>query len=159
MLTGSTETAIKHTANPKNPPPTPSSSTAAATKPPSPKKLAFKLYEHRNSMKNLKMINPLGQAFLHQGYVSRIISFSCRKQSEILSLRILDFPSPVLSPITPLISNPFNWPPAPPDSSFALSSEDRSIVEKGFYLHPSPRTTPRDSDPPRLLHIFPVTSP
>ncbi|KAJ0986432.1 hypothetical protein J5N97_004788 [Dioscorea zingiberensis] len=159
MLTGSAETAAKHAANPKNPPPTPSSSTAAATKPPGPKKPAFKLYERRSSMKNLKMISPLGPAFLHPGSVSPITAFSPRKQPEILSPSMLDFPSLVLSPVTPLIPDPFNRPHAPPGSSSALSAEDRAIAEKGFYLHPSPRTTPRDGEPPRLLPLFPVTSP
>ncbi|KAH7651371.1 VQ domain-containing protein [Dioscorea alata] len=158
MLTGSAETAAKHAAsNPKTstpPPPSPS----PATKPPGPKKPAFKLYERRSSMKNLKMISPLGPAFLHPGPVSPITAFSPRKQPEILSPSMLDFPSLVLSPVTPLIPDPFNRSPAPSSAS-SLSAEDRAIAEKGFYLHPSPRSTPRDGEPPRLLPLFPVTSP
>ncbi|KAG5254973.1 VQ motif-containing protein [Salix suchowensis] len=38
------------------------------------------------------------------------------------------------------------------------SEEERAIAEKGFYLHPSPISTPRDSEP-QLLSLFPVTSP
>ncbi|RVW21900.1 VQ motif-containing protein 4 [Vitis vinifera] len=38
------------------------------------------------------------------------------------------------------------------------SSEEKAIAEKGFYLHPSPMSTPRDSEP-QLLPLFPVTSP
>ncbi|KAJ0960798.1 hypothetical protein J5N97_001299 [Dioscorea zingiberensis] len=76
MLTSSVETTAKHAANPKNPPLIPSSSIAAATKRPGPKKPAFKLYKHRSSMKNLKMISPLGPTFLHPGSISPITAFS-----------------------------------------------------------------------------------
>lgn len=39
------------------------------------------------------------------------------------------------------------------------SPEERAIAEKGFYLHPSPLSTPRGSDPPELLPLFPLHSP
>ncbi|KAJ7962823.1 VQ motif containing protein [Quillaja saponaria] len=37
--------------------------------------------------------------------------------------------------------------------------EERAIAEKGFYLHPSPLSTPGGSDPPQLLPLFPLHSP
>ncbi|KAJ4851670.1 hypothetical protein Tsubulata_014494 [Turnera subulata] len=37
--------------------------------------------------------------------------------------------------------------------------EERAIAEKGFYLHPSPLSTPRGADPPELLPLFPLRSP
>lgn len=37
--------------------------------------------------------------------------------------------------------------------------EEKAIAEKGFYLHPSPLSTPRGSDPPELLPLFPLHSP
>jgi hypothetical protein len=37
-------------------------------------------------------------------------------------------------------------------------AEEKAIKERGFYLHPSPGSTPRESEP-RLLPLFPVTSP
>lgn len=37
--------------------------------------------------------------------------------------------------------------------------EERAIAEKGFYLHPSPISTPGGSDPPHLLPLFPLSSP
>ncbi|KAF7814391.1 VQ motif-containing protein 11-like [Senna tora] len=37
--------------------------------------------------------------------------------------------------------------------------EEKAIAEKGFYLHPSPLNTPRGSDPPELLPLFPLHSP
>lgn len=146
MLTGSSET-------------TPKQSTAKATDPSKtamppiktgPKKPAFKLYERRNSLKNLKIspFMPGFQSNCHSG-------FSLRKP-EILSPSMLDFPSLALSPVTPLIPDPFNRSPATPGDFSAL--EEKAIAEKGFYLHPSPITTPRESEP-RLLPLFPETSP
>ncbi|CAN0853054.1 VQ motif-containing protein 4 [Linum grandiflorum] len=144
----------------------------------------FKLYERRNSLKNLK-INPLNPFLSPAGS-----GFSPRKP-EILSPSILDFPSLVLSPVTPLIHDPFdrsgsglatcyagspmnnggggNHQPASKlggnnNSSMMVDSaaaeeEEQAIKEKGFYLHASPATTPREAEPPRLLPLFPVTSP
>ncbi|KAM7459606.1 hypothetical protein LguiA_036600 [Lonicera macranthoides] len=65
--------------------------------------------------------------------------------------------SPIQSPITPLRS----------DSVFSANSmgdeeeeeEEKAIAEKRFYLHPSPLSTPRASEPPELLTLFPLTSP
>uniref|UniRef100_A0A2P2R4B1 Uncharacterized protein n=1 Tax=Rhizophora mucronata TaxID=61149 RepID=A0A2P2R4B1_RHIMU len=37
-------------------------------------------------------------------------------------------------------------------------AEEKAIKEKGFYFHRSPATTPREAEP-RLLPLFPVTSP
>ncbi|CAN1280835.1 VQ motif-containing protein 4 [Linum perenne] len=131
----------------------------------------FKLYERRNSLKNLK-INPLNPFLAPPGS-----GFSPRKP-EILSPSILDFPSLVLSPVTPLIHDPFDRSGGPnhqnggtPASklssnnssmmveSAAAADEEKAIKEKGFYLHASPATTPREAEPPRLLPLFPVTSP
>lgn len=154
MLTGSSETAKK------------ASSTAPVTDPSQksvippikngPKKQGFKLYERRNSLKNLK-ISPL-----MPGFVQNNSGFSPRKP-EILSPSILDFPSLVLSPVTPLIPDPFNR--SPPtymnmnnNNSSVAAAEEKAIAEKGFYLHPSPVSTPRDAEP-RLLPLFPLSSP
>lgn len=152
MLTGSSETAKQ--------------ASKAATVDPSqksvippikngPKKQGFKLYERRNSLKNLK-ISPLMPGFVQNS------GFSPRKP-EILSPSILDFPSLVLSPVTPLIPDPFNRASPTCNTSHMnnnnnSSAEEKAIAEKGFYLHPSPVSTPRDAEP-RLLPLFPVTSP
>ncbi|CAH2059535.1 unnamed protein product [Thlaspi arvense] len=119
------------------------------------KKQSFRLNERRNSMKHLKIkpvFNPI-----HSGL------------PEKLSPSTLDFPSLVLSPDTPLIPDPFSRTGSssrsPSDPGFGycdpvLSSdaEERAIKEKGFYFYPSPSTTPRGTEP-RLLSLFPVTSP
>ncbi|XP_052200825.1 VQ motif-containing protein 4-like [Diospyros lotus] len=133
MLTGSSETA-RH-APERNP--IPPVKTGPMKQP------ASKLYERRNSHKNFK-ISPL------------VPGFSPRKP-EILSPSVLDFPSLALSPITPLVPDPFNRSPASSGSLY-VDAEEQAIAKKGFYLHPSPANTPRDSEP-RLLPLFPVTSP
>lgn len=80
------------------------------------------------------------------------------RNPEILSPSILDFPSLTLSPVTPLNEDPFDKSSSSPSLGNS-SEEERAIAEKGFYLHPSPRTaTPRDSQP-QLLPLFPVVSP
>ncbi|CAL9126809.1 VQ motif-containing protein 4-like [Musa acuminata AAA Group] len=160
MLTGSAETAAAAAAaaaatNSS----APKGLVASAAKATGPKRPAFKLYERRNSLKNLKILSPLIPTFLSSNSGSPVgaAGFSPRKQPEILSPSMLDFPSLVLSPVTPLIPDPFNRPQHP-NSESAKRAEDRAIAEKGFYLHPSPRA-PADAEPPRLLPLFPVTSP
>ncbi|EEF34142.1 VQ motif-containing protein 19 [Ricinus communis] len=174
MLTGSTETAKQASRTPQDPPltPTSSSSTATATTrnftiPPiktTPKKQqqqnnSFKLYERRNNynLKNSLMINTLLPSFGNNNN-SNTNNFSPRNnKQEILSPSLLDFPKLTLSPVTPLnIEDPFNK--SSPSLGNSSSEEERAIAEKGFYLHPSPISTPRDSEP-QLLPLFPVTSP
>lgn len=153
MLTGSSDT-VKNGANVstrpdliKNPIP--------VVKTGSKKEKASKLYERRNSLKNLK-ISPLIPGLVNSGY-----SGSPRKPGpvEILSPSMLNFPSLVLSPVTPLIPDPFN---RSHQNGFGpninMDAENKAIAHKGFYLHPSPSNTPRGSEP-RLLPLFPVTSP
>jgi hypothetical protein len=116
----------------------------AASGPCRPKKPSFKLYERRSSMKNLKMIAPLAMG---------LPPSPRRAGGEILSPSVLDFPSLTLSsPVTPLTGDPFNRSPA---SSSSEEAERAAIAERGFFLHPSPRV----AEPPRLLPLFPVTSP
>ena len=159
MLTGSSETA-KQASKPANP--AHHHNNIPPIKPNQKKQQSsgFKLYERRNSLKHLN-INPLMPVFSTNGS-----GFSPRKP-EILSPSILDFPALVLSPVTPLIPDPFDRSgPAPPgfNSSGSRSpcldaeAEEKAIKEKGFFLHPSPASTPRDSEP-RLLPLFPTTSP
>ncbi|KAG6500624.1 VQ motif-containing protein 4-like [Zingiber officinale] len=103
-----------------------------------PKKTYFKLNERRRSLKNLKMIRPPSHS---------------KKPSSpaILSPSVLDFPSMALiSPITPLTLDPFQRTTAEEEE------EEWGIPEKGFYLHSSPRSA---AESPRLLPLFPVTSP
>ncbi|KAL8045828.1 hypothetical protein ABFX02_08G139400 [Erythranthe guttata] len=125
-------------------------------------KSGSKLYERRNSLKNFR-ISPLGPGLVNtRPGLSPGYSGSPRPATpEILSPSILDFPSLVLSPVTPLIPDPFNRGATAANSDGNLDSEaeERAIKERGFYLHPSPRAnTPKDPEP-RLLPLFPLTSP
>lgn len=163
MLTGSSETA-KHVSVGK-PTGGPSSDFPSKTHIPPIKSVmpkrqqsGFKLYERRSSIKNLK-INPLIPVF-----ASNSSGFSPRKH-EILSPSILDFPALALSPVTPLIPDPFDRSGykssninASGNAKMDTEAEEKAIKEKGFFLHPSPATTPRESEP-RLLPLFPTTSP
>ncbi|KAH1042782.1 hypothetical protein GYH30_024887 [Glycine max] len=132
----------------------PETSTYPITNSPK-KQQGFKLYERRNkSLKNNLMLNTLMPNFSHNHNNNNSPSFSPRNMPKILSPSLLDFLSLALSPVTPFNDDPFD------KSSPSLgnsSKEDKAIVVKGFYLHPSPMTTPRDSEP-QLLSLFPVTS-
>ena len=164
MLTGSSETT-----NPQqqlqDPVQPQSSSSKNFNIPPmktTPKKQqGFKLYERRNNnnhLKNTLMINTLVPNFAHSSGFSSSSSSPCNKP-EILSPSLLDFPSLTLSsPVTPLNDDPFDKSSSLPSLGSTSSEEERAIAEKGFYLHPSPMSTPRDFEP-QLLPLFPVTSP
>ncbi|KAL0407381.1 UNVERIFIED_CONTAM: VQ motif-containing protein 4 [Sesamum latifolium] len=153
MLTGSTETARLASRPDPVRNPIPPIKTG-----PRKDKSASKLYERRNSLKNFK-ISPLGPGLVNStpGFLSGYSGSPRPGTPEILSPSILDFPSLVLSPVTPLIPDPFNRA-SNSDSNLDTTAEEQAIKEKGFYLHPSPANTPRDSEP-RLLPLFPVTSP
>ncbi|WZY95461.1 hypothetical protein YC2023_067790 [Brassica napus] len=156
MLTG---TSSPRSPDSPRPPPSPSGKSTFVIPPvktTQPKKhTGNKLYERRsnsNSLKNSLMINTL---MIGGGNGAGSPRFSPRNQ-EILSPSCLDFPKLALnSPVTPLKhggdGDPF-------DRMSPLSEEERAISEKGYYLHRSPISTPRESEP-QLLPLFPVTSP
>lgn len=120
-----------------------------------PRKPAFKLHERRQNMRNLQIglgINPL-RVNLNGRISPRAVP------PEILSPSMLDLPSLVLSPVTPLGSDPFDCASNSTScDESSISQEERAIAEKGFYLHPSPLSTPRDREP-ALLTLFPLQSP
>ncbi|XP_018850672.2 VQ motif-containing protein 4-like [Juglans regia] len=151
MLTGSSETAKPSPRPNQDPTQAPSKNhSIPPIRTAQKKQQGFKLYERRNNLKNSLMINTLMPNFAQNP------GFSPRKP-EILSPSLLDFPSLALSPVTPLNGeDPFDKSSSP--SLGSSSEEEKAIAEKKFYLHPSPMTTPRDSQP-QLLPLFPVTSP
>ncbi|RDY09782.1 VQ motif-containing protein 4, partial [Mucuna pruriens] len=137
MLTGSSETTKPH---PQQQDPIPSKNFNIPPK----KQQGFKLYERRNSnLKNTLMINTLVPNFAHNSGLS-----SSPHKPEILSPSLLDFPSLTLSPVTPLNDDPFDK--SSPSLGSTSSEEEKAIAEKGFYLHPSPMSTPRDFEPQLL---------
>ncbi|GKF24288.1 VQ motif-containing protein 4-like protein [Tanacetum coccineum] len=97
-----------------------------------------KLYERRPISKSFK-ISPLTNS--NGGVFS----------PEVLSPSVLDFPALVLSPVTPLLPDPFCF--------LDHEAEEKAIKEKGFYLHKSPVGTPRGETDPPLLPLFPMMSP
>ncbi|XP_074341134.1 VQ motif-containing protein 4-like isoform X2 [Apium graveolens] len=115
---------------------------------------ASRLYERRNSLKNFKISTPL----VPGGFENYLGS---PRTPEVLSPSMLKFPALILSPVTPLILDPFNRCGSAHNviSTIDMEAENKAIAHKGFYLHPSPTTTPRSGSEPRLLPLFPVTSP
>ncbi|KAJ6915326.1 hypothetical protein NC651_017354 [Populus alba x Populus x berolinensis] len=106
-----------------------------------PRRSPFKLQERRHTLRKLEI--ELG-----------LISLSNSSSSSTRQTHRLD------SPVTPLCSE-FLFFPSPgteSPSSPAVSEEEKAIAEKGFYFHPSPLNTPRGSEPPELLALFPLIS-
>ncbi|KAJ4886565.1 VQ motif-containing protein 19 [Raphanus sativus] len=158
MLTGSS--SPRSPDSPRPPPPTPSGKSNFVIPPiktAQPKKHSGnKLYERR-SHRNSLMINTLMIGGGNGGAGSP--RFSPRNQ-EILSPSCLDFPKLALnSPVTPLKHGGGEGNDCDTfDRMSPLSEEERAMSEKGYYLHRSPITTPRESEP-QLLPLFPVASP
>uniref|UniRef100_A0A7N0SY07 VQ domain-containing protein n=1 Tax=Kalanchoe fedtschenkoi TaxID=63787 RepID=A0A7N0SY07_KALFE len=124
---------------------------------PQKKQPSSKLYERRNQLRNNLMINTLVSGVSKN---NNSHSVSPRHQ-EILSPSMLDFPKLALSPVTPLMEDIFTNKSSTPSTANSNSSEEeeKAIAEKGFYFHPSPRTstTPKGAEP-QLLPLFPVTA-
>ncbi|XP_042516867.1 VQ motif-containing protein 33-like [Macadamia integrifolia] len=118
-----------------------------------PRRSAFKLQERRQNMRKLEI--KLGLTSI------RSPPFSPRQIQTQTHLVV----SPVPSPVTPLGSDTLSssvqcsGSGSESPSSPAVWEEEKAIAEKGFYLHPSPLSTPRGSDPPELLPLFPLSSP
>ncbi|KAK7302805.1 hypothetical protein RJT34_13701 [Clitoria ternatea] len=146
-LTGSSEIA-KQASSPCSKPVNPTHTIPPVKSMPNKKQQSgFKLYERRNLRKNLNLN-------LFSSNINNI-NITSPRNHDILSPSILNFPALALSPVSPL-SDPFNRPTNP--HSLDTEAEEKAIKEKGFFLHPSPASTPRHSEP-RLLSLFPTTSP
>ncbi|XVE97310.1 hypothetical protein REPUB_Repub03eG0008700 [Reevesia pubescens] len=112
-----------------------------------PRRPPFKLQERRkHTMRKLEI--KLGLTTLHN---SSVPSHSVSPNQA----RRLD------SPVTPLGSESLFYSSSGTvsPSSPVVSEEEKAIAEKGFYLHPSPLNTPRGTQPPELLKLFPLSSP
>ncbi|KAL5782981.1 hypothetical protein ACOSP7_008010 [Xanthoceras sorbifolium] len=128
-------------------PPPSTSKPSIPVDPTAPRRSPFKLQERRHTMRKLEI--KLGLTTLRG---------SCPPNHHQYSHRV---DSPIPSPVTPLGSESLFLPSSgtASPSSPAVSEEEKAIAEKGFYLHPSPLNTPRGTDPPELLTLFPLTSP
>ncbi|XP_059644270.1 VQ motif-containing protein 11-like [Cornus florida] len=113
-----------------------------------PRRPAFKLHERRQSARKLEIQLNNGAGSFGLG------SDSCPSTRQ---RSFLGFGGEMLmvSPVSPLDLFMRGSPRTPRSPS---EEEDRAIAEKGFYLHPSPLSTPRGSEP-ELLPLFPLHSP
>ncbi|KAI4321863.1 hypothetical protein MLD38_035195 [Melastoma candidum] len=159
MLTGSSD----HQHHKADPGPSPRAAVVPPIRSAPKKQQGFRLYERRNSLKNAFMINTLLPG--SSSFASATTpppAFSPRNlfhHHEVPSPSTLDFPKLTLSsPVTPLNSDPFGKSSPSLGNSSMPSEEERAIADKGFYFHPSPINTPRETEP-QLLPLFPVTSP
>lgn len=107
-----------------------------------PRKQPFKLQERRQSGKKLELQ-------LNNNNDNRMTSVGLAALSP--RQRMMMF-----SPVSPLDMLFLRTSPRTPMSP--VEQEERAIAHKGFYLHPSPLTTPRGSEP-ELLPLFPLHSP
>ncbi|XP_042504252.1 VQ motif-containing protein 33-like [Macadamia integrifolia] len=117
-----------------------------------PRRSNFKLQERRQNMRKLEI--KLGLTSIRSPPYSP-------RQTQTQNHPIV---SPIPSPVTPLgsetlFSVQYSGSGSESPSSPAVLEEEKAIAEKGFYLHPSPLSTPRGSDPPELLPLFPLSSP
>ncbi|CAA3031757.1 VQ motif-containing protein 11-like [Olea europaea var. sylvestris] len=149
-LTGTTTTTTPDSAAQKLPSTTPSRFTGKPIPGEmGPRKPAFKLHERRQSARKLEI--KLGGTASSNSMVSPSTA-RCHQRN------FLGFNGEMLmvSPVSPLDLFGRGSPRTPRSP---MEEEERAIAEKRFYLHPSPLSTPRGSEPPELLPLFPVQSP
>ncbi|XP_043722549.1 VQ motif-containing protein 11-like [Telopea speciosissima] len=120
------------------------------------RKPVFKLQERRQSLRKLEI--KLEAASFGGGSgsysPSTIVSAAARKRSFMGEMSLV---SPV-SPLDLLLSRGSPRTPTPrltPEEE----EEKRAMVEKGFYMHPSPSLSTPSSSEPELLPLFPLHSP
>ncbi|KAL3343358.1 hypothetical protein AABB24_027076 [Solanum stoloniferum] len=118
--------------------------------PAGPRRPAFKLHERRQSARKLEIMLNNGGSFGGPGGFG-VGSPSPSSSSPSSSARKRSF---LTSPISPLEMLTRGSPRSPMELE-----EEKAIAEKGFYLHPSPLSTPRGAEPPELLPLFPLQSP
>ncbi|OVA05865.1 VQ [Macleaya cordata] len=109
-----------------------------------PRKPGFKLHERRNSMRKLEIKLSNGSPFVNGGRF-RSCCFNGGNENMFL--------------VSPVSTLDFFCRGSPKTPRSPQEEEEKAIAEKGFYLHPSPLSTPRNSEPPELLPLFPLSSP
>lgn len=117
---------------------------------PGPKKPAFKLHERRQSAKNLQ-INLTSNSTINNSFEHPdLFQFRQRAGFLVSPVSTLDFFGARASPKSPYEEFCSDGGPS--------KEEEKAIADKGFYLHPSPLSTPRGAEPPELLPLFPLRS-
>ncbi|GMJ07776.1 MPK3/6-targeted VQP 3 [Hibiscus trionum] len=125
----------------------PKASSHGGDHPTGPRRPPFKLQERRQQHSMRKLDIELGLTTLRNSS-SHCVSVCQDRRLE--------------SPVTPLGSSEslfYSSSGTVSPSSPAVSEEEKTIAEKGFYLHPSTLNTPRGSRSPELLTLFPLSSP
>ncbi|KAL4559911.1 hypothetical protein LXL04_032057 [Taraxacum kok-saghyz] len=107
-----------------------------------PRRSGFKLHERRQNSTGKLEITLNDGGFRPFG----VMSPSARQRSFVGGEIMMSSPVSTLDVYG-------RWSPRTP-----VEEEERAIAEKGFYLHPSPLSTPRGSEP-ELLVLFPLSSP
>ncbi|KAI4355772.1 hypothetical protein L6164_004512 [Bauhinia variegata] len=132
---------------------------ATATAEIGPKKTNFKLHERRHTTKKLEVNIGVSE---RPTFNSSSLSPSPSSHGAYVRNRAgagyMGLGSEMLmtSPVSPLELLARGSPRTPRSQQ---EEEEKAIAEKGFYLHPSPLSTPRGADPPELLPLFPLHSP
>ncbi|GLT77190.1 hypothetical protein SLA2020_487990 [Shorea laevis] len=133
-------------------PPTTTTTTAAAEM--GPRKPAFKLHERRQATKKLEL--NIDHSTTFNKHCMARLNFNNSGPSASSGPPPQRPMNMIFSPVSPLEFYARGSPRTPRE---AEEEEERAIAEKGFYLHPSPLSTPRGADPPELLPLFPLQSP
>ncbi|XP_061340104.1 VQ motif-containing protein 11 isoform X1 [Gastrolobium bilobum] len=136
--------------------------TAAAAEVIGPKKPNFKLHERRNAAaKKLELSIGVSERPMMMMFNSNNNNINTNMNmspcSYVRSRALMGETMLMASPVSPLEVLARGSPRTP--ISPHEEEEERAIAEKGFYLHPSPLSTPRASQPPELLPLFPLHSP
>lgn len=110
-----------------------------------PRRPAFKLHERRQSAKKLEIK-------LNKGGASTPLASSARQRG------FMGFGGRETAMVSPVSTLDLFARGSPKTPRSSLEEEEKAIAEKGFYLHPSPLSTPRGSEL-ELLPLFPLQSP
>ncbi|XP_062089906.1 VQ motif-containing protein 11 [Humulus lupulus] len=125
-----------------------------------PRRPAFKLHERRQTTKKLELnLTSTTTTGVSLSPSSCYTGSLGRHRSGALSGLGGDH-MVMVSPVSPFEFLARGSPRTPVSPScMEEEEEERAISGKGFYLHRSPLSTPRGSDPPELLTLFPLSSP
>ncbi|KAF5739069.1 hypothetical protein HS088_TW12G00267 [Tripterygium wilfordii] len=115
-----------------------------------PKRSAFKLNERRQSAKNLEIqLNKTSYYYNNNETTRQQPNSGFYKQQR---------GSFLVSPVSTLDFIGARVSPRSPNTIDEEEEQQRVVAERGFYLHPSPLSTPRSREP-ELLTLFPLHSP
>ncbi|KAJ4718463.1 putative VQ motif-containing protein [Melia azedarach] len=120
-----------------------------------PKRPTFKLHERRQTAKKLeiKLNNtPTTNNVYSNAY--ELCFYKQRSSFLVSPVSTLEF----LTRVSPRSPREEFHARGSPSKELCEEEEEKAIAEKGFYLHPSPLSTPRGAEP-ELLPLFPLASP